>query len=586
MRVSVISITGIYIHGFKRRYMSTQTYISVDTDELNHDNNHGFPTNDSLCSSHDRVNEDATTQHVTVVVSNNNSINDRPRLSQPFVPPQRRLTVVVLFVCVVLVFADQNLMAPNLSKIAAEFGFNDIERDQKLGGDIALAFFLLGAPASFIIGALADHYNRICLFTFTIIGGEGACFMTYFITTYRQLYICRAITGLSMGGILPLIYSLLGDMFAAEDRHTASSYVGIGMGVGISLGQGIAGFLGPMFGWRIPFLVVSIPAILCALILIGFVRDPPRGGMEEAIRNHRWQDDSAHGHGENNDVDYTPPPLHGRNSDDSSVEMSPLDYGNIDSIRNESLRNFVADDEVVVQSRYHNVHEHWSKFSSLLATPTLLLALFQGAPGCIPWGIVNTYLNDFLAVDRKMSVQYATMVVLVFGVGNFFGMLIGGYGGAYLYRIDKRYPALLAGLSAIASCFPFFILLNSINYDTNLLIIVSVSICTGLCSGITGPIIKATLQNVTFPNTRGQAFALFNTFDDMGRGLGPVFVANMIVRFGGRTPAFNVGVLGWVICGIANLCIFFTVNNDELHVQSTIRHTLQQTSEPTLDSQE
>ena len=78
---------------------------------------------------------------------------------------------------------DQNLMAPNLSAIARlpwppsscawlrmaaptltkvrssanilrhrEFGMDDEERDRKLGGEIAFAFFLLGAPAALGIG--------------------------------------------------------------------------------------------------------------------------------------------------------------------------------------------------------------------------------------------------------------------------------------------------------------------------------------------------------------------------------------------------------------------------------------------------
>lgn len=100
--------------------------------------------------------------------------------------------------------------------------------------------------------------------------------------------------------------------------------------------------------------------------------------------------------------------------------------------------------------------------------------------------------------------------------------------------------------------------------------IVLAAVVAGTLSGITGPIIKATLQNVTLPQTRGQAFALFNTFDDFGRGLGPVFVAAMIGRLGGRTTAFNVGVLGWALCGIFNLLVFFTVERDETAVQATI----------------
>ncbi|KAK1744136.1 MFS transporter [Skeletonema marinoi] len=39
-----------------------------------------------------------------------------------------------------------NLMAPNLSTIAEEFGMDDDERDMKLGGMVALGFFFVGAP--------------------------------------------------------------------------------------------------------------------------------------------------------------------------------------------------------------------------------------------------------------------------------------------------------------------------------------------------------------------------------------------------------------------------------------------------------
>jgi hypothetical protein len=58
---------------------------------------------------------------------------------------ERRVAVILLCLCTILVFADQNLMAPNLTAMARDFHFDDLQRDQKLGGDIALAFFVLGA---------------------------------------------------------------------------------------------------------------------------------------------------------------------------------------------------------------------------------------------------------------------------------------------------------------------------------------------------------------------------------------------------------------------------------------------------------
>jgi predicted MFS family arabinose efflux permease len=183
-------------------------------------------------------------------------------------------------------------------------------------------------------------------------------------------------------------------------------------------------------------------------------------------------------------------------------------------------------------------------------------------------------LNDYLAVNRGMTVERATFTIMIFGMGNFLGMLVGGYGGSYLYERDKRYPALLAGFMVIVGCVPFWILLNKIDFRTSICTTVPVSLLAGLCSGVTGPIIKATLQNVTLPQTRGQAFALFNTFDDFGRGLGPVFVAILISRLGGRTTAFNVGLVGWVACGLVNLCIFFTVERDENKTQEVFAQGL------------
>ena len=61
---------------------------------------------------------------------------------------------------------SQNLMAPNLTAIAQEFGMSDKERDQKLGGEIAFAFFLVGAPAALAIGVATDRVTRFVLVPF------------------------------------------------------------------------------------------------------------------------------------------------------------------------------------------------------------------------------------------------------------------------------------------------------------------------------------------------------------------------------------------------------------------------------------
>ena len=257
-------------------------------------------------------------------------------------------------------------MSPNLSQIAKDFGFDDNQRDQKLGGDIALAFFVLGAPASFVVGALGDTYNRSRLFALTVGIGEGACLATFFARTYPELYCCRAITGFALGGALPLIYSILGDLYAAEDRHLINAIVGIGTGVGISVGQGVAGFLGPSFGWRLPFLVISVPALILAALVLMTVEDPERGAMEEAVLNN------PNGHTASSSTPVEMVPLHeSTHRSNLCVDVDVLAAPPVEEKRDDAPR----------------VSAYCETFASLLSTPTVVLSLLQGAPGCIPWGI-------------------------------------------------------------------------------------------------------------------------------------------------------------------------------------------------------
>lgn len=527
---------------------------------------------------------------------------------------KRRLATTLYLLTTSLLFADQNLMSPNLSAIADEFGFDNNTRDKKLGGDLAIAFFLVGVPASFIVGCLADVIQmRSLLFLCVILIGEGACFATYFITTYVQLYWCRALTGMSVGGAFPLIFSVLGDYFEAKDRGWVSAAIGTGCGVGISLGQGAAGFFGPRFGWRSPFLVVSVTAIVCATAVWIFIPEVPRGMSErisinssqplekktEKIVQKKHQQNNKNG-AEEREVEMSASfikcggsmrrPSSSRTAlvtPDSSTKglyILQLDNDSIPSSRARScLSNFYRD----------TIHPHFQTTKTLLQCPSVLLGIFQGAPGCVPWGIVNTFLNDYLATDRGLSIEGATLIILLFGFGNFIGTIKGGVGSSYLYsKYGSRYPVLLSGGAAMASCLPMWGLINynfdSINSENNngdeditngiashitfksYVIPGSIAVSAGIMSAITGPIIKMTLQNVTMPQMRGQAFALLNTFDDFGRGLGPAFVAWMIEKMGGRKRAFNIGILGWVLCGWLNLMLYFTVERDEEKVRKGV----------------
>ena len=83
------------------------------------------------------------------------------------------------------------------------------------------------------------------------------------------------------------------------------------------------------------------------------------------------------------------------------------------------------------------------------------------------------------------------------------------------------------------------------------------------------------LQNVCLPELRATAFALYALTDDIGKGLGPVVVVELIDHFAGdRQKAFNVVICGWVLCGAMLGMLVCTVRENEAKVQVWIEQSM------------
>ena len=239
---------------------------------------------------------------------------------------------------------------------------SDVERDEKLGGQLAAGLFLLGAPAALVLGALADQCSRKRLLALILAIGGGASFGTATSTGFKQLFWWRALTGVSLGAALPVTFSLLADLYPASRRTSISGRVGVAMSAGVGFGQAISGFIGGPWGWRVPFLIVGGGFLLLAALVAAIFKEPPRGACD------------------------------GRSSGDDDA-AAPGKAARRDLVE-------------------------------VFRTPTALLVFVQGIPGCIPWGVIIVFLTDYLVSDLGLSVQKATMVLTCFTVGGFAGMVL------------------------------------------------------------------------------------------------------------------------------------------------------------------
>lgn len=338
--------------------------------------------------------------------------------------------------------------------IAREYGFSDIEKDEKLGGEVAMGFFLIGGFISLVAGYLTDISNRIQLYFAVVTLGEMSCIYAYYSKTFEELYYARILTGISIGGAAPIIYSLLADYYPSSMRIYVGMVVSISVNLGSAGGQVMSSYMAPLYGWRTPFLFVAIPAMLSAFVLLLTVKEPVRGSK-----------------------DY--------------VNINGDDKGEDDAIRAEHTLETID---------FH-------KCSRLFQRPTLILALIQGIPGCVPWGVIGTYLNDYLTYDINFTSIEAAYVITALGTGIIIGQIIGGIAGQMLYNRSPPLQCLLMGASTALGAAPMLYVINiekvpsfffgadSWQSKANMhFSIIFASFLTGAIAAITGPNIRSLLQ--------------------------------------------------------------------------------------------
>jgi len=332
---------------------------------------------------------------------------------------------LLLLACSFLLQSDQNLLAPHLSTVAHEFGMNDIERDERLGGELAMGLFLLGAPAALAIGACADRYPRKLLLVLILAVGGAASLGTALARSYSDLFWMRALTGVSLGSALPVTFSLVGDMFPTSQRTAASGRVGVAMSAGVGFGQAMSGFLGAFLrSWRAPFVVVGLLFFLLAVVVWTAFVEPRRGGF------------------------------------DGSDDMKTSD----DEDESAPSRTAAAQRDL----------------AAVFRTPTALLVFLQGIPGCVPWGVIIVYLQDYLQADLGLSLERSAMVLTCFAIGGFGGQFIGGELGQRLYSWWKPAAAWHMSIAELLSVPPLVLMLTTSKADASFANLAPVAVVLGL----------------------------------------------------------------------------------------------------------
>ncbi|MBO8160033.1 MAG: MFS transporter [Thermosipho sp. (in: Bacteria)] len=406
--------------------------------------------------------------------------------------------VILIFITILLIFlnADQMVMSPNIGLIEKEFGIDDSQI-----GLVASTFTILGALISLLWGYFADKYNRKYLLIFSILVGEIPCFMSAFSQSYSQLFIWRTLTGIGVGASFPIVFSLIGDMFNHKERGKVMAIVGLSITLGNIVGMIIGGFLGEKYGWRLPFILVSVPNFIFALLALGILKEPKRGAAEEGFIDTEYE-----------------------------------------YIRKITIRDYLK----------------------LFKIKTNLYLFLQGIVGTIPWGAIPYFLVEFFKRERGLTAAKATTIFMIFGLGSIFGNLLGGLIGELIYKKNKKLVPITAGLTTILGVFftIWTFSYNNLNTSRNFIVLLLIGFTAATFDSFTGPNVKMMLLNVNEPQDRGRIFSVFNLTDSLGTGIGKYIGGLLSVTFGSLAIAMNVATYFWIICGIILLLMYFFFEND------------------------
>lgn len=150
----------------------------------------------------------------------------------------------------------------------------DLALSYTAAGVLASGFFAAYAAAQFPAGVLGDRIGHRRTVLLALVVGAAGALVTGLAATFASLLAARMLTGIGQGGIFsndrPIVAAVTPP--AKVGLGQAVSFSGVGLGV--TAGLLLAGFLGERLPWRVVFVLFALPPLLAALLIARFVPEP------------------------------------------------------------------------------------------------------------------------------------------------------------------------------------------------------------------------------------------------------------------------------------------------------------------------
>ena len=132
------------------------------------------------------------------------------------------------------------------------------------------SIYLLAATVTMpLYGRLSDVWGRKRVLMGAIVLFTGGSVLAAFSKSMPQLIVYRGLQGLGAGGIMPVVLTILGDLFTLEERARIQGLFSAVWGLSSLAGPALGAFLVHTLGWRWVFLV-NLPFGVLGMIVLAW----------------------------------------------------------------------------------------------------------------------------------------------------------------------------------------------------------------------------------------------------------------------------------------------------------------------------
>ena len=190
-----------------------------------------------------------------------------------------RTALALLTALNLLNYIDRSVLFAVQDLVKAEF-----HRSDAAFGLLTSVFFIFYMCAAPFMGPLAERFSRKSVIIAGALIWSGATLLTAFTHDFTGLLIRHTLVGVGEASFVILSPTFVADMFPESQRGRVMGVFYLAIPVGTAMGYVLGGFMGPAYGWRVPFYVGAAPGALLALLL-WFVPEPAYGQFDHVEKS-------------------------------------------------------------------------------------------------------------------------------------------------------------------------------------------------------------------------------------------------------------------------------------------------------------